>query len=223
LASRLPLRPELLLVLVDLKWRVLDQRQQADYAYAGALLITLARALFRQQIYGDQEMSVAQLVAVVCVSLHYGRRLFESHFLHRYTAELPKPIIAWGCLFYYNVLFGCIVMKQVMTPGRQMWFELSDQTAVFLGFFYMEFEWLNFRCHLITRSLRRPGTTERGIPKGYGFDYVIMANYLWEGLAWTVFIPLVQTSGSVFFSLASWSAMYYRGVEKYAKYMEHAP
>ena len=87
----------------------------------------------------------------------------------------------------------------------------------------MLFETLNFKCHMITRSLRSPGTSERGIPSGYGYGTVVMANYLWEGLGWTVFVTLAQTLWAVLFMLASWSAMYHRGLEKYEKYLKYAP
>jgi very-long-chain enoyl-CoA reductase len=54
----------------------------------------------------------------------------------------------------------------------------------------MIFETLNFKCHCITAGLRKPGSNERGIPEGFGFGIVTVANYMWEGFAWTTFVPL---------------------------------
>ena len=142
--------------------------------------------------------------------------------MHRYTEERPHPIISWGCILYYWVFFGR-VMKHVLAPRYRPWYPLNLLVALILGLLFMLCEALNFKCHLITRALRRPGTNERGIPEGYGFGLVIMANYMWEGFGWTLFIPLAQTYGAVLFSLAAWIAMYYRGCEKYDKYMDHAP
>ena len=82
----------------------------------------------------------------------------------------------------------------------------------------MIFESLNFKCHCITAALRKPGTNERGIPQGYGFGIVTVANYMWEGFAWMTFVPLAQTWGSVMFMVVSWLARHSRGKAKHKKY-----
>ena len=87
----------------------------------------------------------------------------------------------------------------------------------------MLFESLNYRCHCITAALRKPGSNERGIPQGCGFGVVTVANYMWEGFAWVTFIPLAQTWGALFFSFASYAAMYSLGVGKHRKYQEQFP
>lgn len=40
------------------------------------------------------------------------------------------------------------------------------------------FELLNLKTHLILKSLRKQGSTDRGIPRGWGFNQVSCANYL---------------------------------------------
>jgi len=52
---------------------------------------------------------------------------------------------------------------------------------------FVVFEFLNFMCHLTLKNLRKPGSTERGIPKGWGFDLSSCANYFWEALCWLMF------------------------------------
>lgn len=52
----------------------------------------------------------------------------------------------------------------------------------------------NLHTHLTLRSLRPPGTKTRSIPKGYGFDLVFCANYLFEALEWFAFTAM---TGSV--------------------------
>ncbi|EGD90955.2 uncharacterized protein TERG_07178 [Trichophyton rubrum CBS 118892] len=42
----------------------------------------------------------------------------------------------------------------------------------------------NLSTHLTLRSLRKPGSTERVIPTGFGFDWVTCPNYLFEVMAW---------------------------------------
>ena len=82
---------------------------------------------------------------------------------------------------------------------------------------------LNFKCHCITAGLRKPGSNERGIPEGFGFGIVTCANYMWEGFAWMMFVPLAQTYGAIAFSIISWLAMWSRGKGKHAKYEKLAP
>ncbi|EDN03805.1 predicted protein [Histoplasma mississippiense (nom. inval.)] len=42
----------------------------------------------------------------------------------------------------------------------------------------------NLNSHVVLRNLRRPGTSERGIPSGFGFSLVTCPNYLFEVIAW---------------------------------------
>jgi very-long-chain enoyl-CoA reductase len=60
---------------------------------------------------------------------------------------------------------------------------------------FVFFEFMNFMCHLTLKNLRKPGSTERGIPKGWGFDQVSSANYLWETLSWLMFAIQSQVLG----------------------------
>ena len=94
-------------------------------------------------------------------------------------------------MFYYWFLFGFVVMYFFLKPTYQPLFvQLSDEVNIVLGVIYMIFESLNFKCHCITAGLRKPGSNERGIPKGFGFGIVTVANYMWEGFAWTTFVLL---------------------------------
>ena len=49
------------------------------------------------------------------------------------------------------------------------------------------FELLNLKAHMILSALRKQGTTQRGIPEGWGFGLVSCANYFYEAMAWLVF------------------------------------
>ena len=119
-------------------------------------------------------------------------------------------------MLYYWVLCGYLVLYFFIKPSYQpLWGELSDGVNLCLGVLFMVFEMLNFKCHCIVAALRKPGTNERGIPSGYGFGVVTVANYMWEGFAWTTFVPLAQTRGAIAFMIFSWTAMYVRGREKH--------
>jgi very-long-chain enoyl-CoA reductase len=145
-----------------------------EYASIGAFLLTLLFAL------SNKSLSVSQLIACIFALIHYGRRWFEGRYLTRFTDERPPLLISLGCITYYWGVFGVGVMQSVMRDNYKPWYELTCKQAVIFGCFYMLFETLNFKCHMITRSLRSPGTSERGIPSGYGYGTVVMANYLWE-------------------------------------------
>lgn len=42
----------------------------------------------------------------------------------------------------------------------------------------------NLSTHYTLRNLRRPGSTDRGIPMGLGFSLVTCPNYMFETMAW---------------------------------------
>jgi len=48
----------------------------------------------------------------------------------------------------------------------------------------------NLYTHIYLSSLRKPNSTERKIPYGYGFDLVSCPNYLFEILGWVAFSVL---------------------------------
>ena len=54
------------------------------------------------------------------------------------------------------------------------------------------------------RNLRKPGSTERGIPQGWGFGLVSCANYLYESLTWLMFaIPSQQWCAYLFWAFST--------------------
>jgi very-long-chain enoyl-CoA reductase len=57
-------------------------------------------------------------------------------------------------------------------------------------------ELCNLSNHITLRQLRRPGTTDRGIPLGIGFSLVTCPNYMFECLSW-VGVFMVTRSFSV--------------------------
>lgn len=74
-------------------------------------------------------------------------------------------------------------------------------------------ELANLNTHLVLRNLRKPGSTERGIPSGFGFGLVTCPNYLFEIIAWLGIYLVTGLSWSVLLftvvgsvQMASWAA-----------------
>jgi len=68
-----------------------------------------------------------------------------------------------------------------------------------LAVLFLLFEYLNFKCHLVLKNLRKEGSTDRGVPSGWGFDKISCANYFWETCAWSTFAILTKVWGSWLF------------------------
>lgn len=70
---------------------------------------------------------------------------------------------------------------------------------------YLYGEVSNYITHVTLSNLRTPGGTERGIPKGYGFDLVTCPNYMFELISWLGMLLVSKSLGTLFFiGLAAW-------------------
>lgn len=77
---------------------------------------------------------------------------------------------------------------------------------------------MNLMCHITLRNLRRPGSSDRGIPEGWGFGLVSSANYLWESLCWIIFAVLSGCPGAYLFWIVSSVQMLLWAMKKHKKY-----
>lgn len=116
-------------------------------------------------IYGESDIKrTNQAIGAFCSFAHYFRRVIESNFVHKFTEQLLPWASIPAIMFYYWILFGYLVAYFLLKPGYQPWFQFNDVTYLALGALFMLFEALNFRCHCITASLRKPGSNVRGVP-----------------------------------------------------------
>lgn len=146
-------------------------------------------------------------MGIVMVLLHYVKREIETIFVHRFSNDtMPFTNIFKNSAHYWG-LFGVFNMYFFLHPDytAPAWASETFFKASFALFCL--FELLNAKCHLILKNLRRPGTTERGIPKGWGFNQVSCANYFYEALCWLVFAVQAQTVGSYVFLAVSFGQM----------------
>lgn len=94
---------------------------------------------------------------------HYFKREVESLFVHRFSnATMPFARLGYNCTFYW--LFGGIAIAYFLFHPQYT--DPGHSTLAHVGYsgVYFATEILNGCCHLVLRNLRKPGTTERGIP-----------------------------------------------------------
>ena len=172
--------------------------------YFGPMLITALLALFQEQIYGRSlAFSLNQKLGMAMIFIHYGKREVETSFVHRFSLDTMPIMNIFKNSMHYWIILGVFCMYFYVSPDYTSPAWCTDTMHyVFFGLFLV-CEFMNLQCHLVLKNLRRPGTTERGIPKGWGFDQVSCANYFWESLVWLIFAVNSQCVGAYFFWILS--------------------
>ena len=128
--------------------------------------------------------SVLQYTVCALLSLHFLKREYETIFVHRFSnATMPARNIVKNSGHYW-LLAGLNIAYWVFRPDSPAAaavnpFLLYSGLAVFVFG-----ELANLNTHRVLRNLRPAGTTERGIPSGFGFAWVTCPNYLFEIISW---------------------------------------
>jgi very-long-chain enoyl-CoA reductase len=117
--------------------------------------------------------------------VHFLKRELETIFVHRFSlATMPARNILKNC-FHYWILAGMNVAYWVFHPNSSAAVKEPSSLLLYSGLVLFAFgEIANLNAHLVLRDLRRAGSTERGIPKGFGFNLVTCPNYMFEVVAW---------------------------------------
>jgi very-long-chain enoyl-CoA reductase len=193
--------------------------------YLGPLLIP-ALFLFplRPLLYFNFETipapSNTQLLVCALLTLHFLKREYETIFVHRFSnATMPARNIFKNSAHYW-ALSGFNIAYWVFRPDAGAATSKPNTALVYAGLALFIFsELANLNAHMILRDLRRPGTTERGIPSGFGFSWVTCPNYCFEILAWIGVFLVSQLSWSVLlFTLVSGLQMWSWGWKKEKRY-----
>ncbi|KAF9888105.1 3-oxo-5a-steroid 4- dehydrogenase [Aspergillus nanangensis] len=155
-----------------------------------------------------------QLLVCGLLMVHFLKREFETVFVHRFSnATMPARNIFKNSAHYW-VLAGFNIAYWVFRPDAAAATTEPNPNLLYPGLALFVFgELANLNAHLVLRDLRRPGTTERGIPSGFGFNIVTCPNYLFEIIAWLGVYLVSGLSWSVLFfvtiggaQMASWAA-----------------
>jgi very-long-chain enoyl-CoA reductase len=185
--------------------------------YFGPILITCLLLAFREQIYGSNpELLYVQKLGVAMALIHYLKREYETLFVHRFSNDtMPWTNIIKNSAHYWAI-FGGLAMYFFLRPDYTppSWVKYEQVYTIFFWKF-MFCEYMNYKCHCILRDLRKPGTTERGIPKGNIFHLVSSANYFWESMAWLLFAVMSQVFGAYVFFLFSSGQMLQWALKKH--------
>ena len=174
--------------------------------YLGPLLIP-ALFLFplRPLLYFNYDKPLPEpshVQRLVCglLTAHFLKREFETIFVHRFSnATMPAYNILKNSAHSW-ALAGFNIAYWVFRPNSTAATDSPNEALVYAGLALFSFSQLaNLNAHLILRNLRRAGTTERGIPSGFGFNWVTCPNYFFEILAWFGVYLVSQCNWSVLF------------------------
>lgn len=186
--------------------------------YLGPLLIHPAIYYARPYIYSNPNSlsvgkftanasfpapSTLQTLSLWMIILHFLKREFETIFIHRFSlATMPVRNVFKNSAHYW-LISGFLIAWATYSPYSAT-AAPSNPALTYAGLLLFAIGELgNLNTHLVLRGLRSQGGTERGIPRGLGFDWVTCPNYMFESLAWLAVLMVNRSwSTGVFIVLA---------------------
>eukprot|EP00826_Nyctotherus_ovalis_P042233 TRINITY_DN4320_c0_g5_i1.p1 TRINITY_DN4320_c0_g5~~TRINITY_DN4320_c0_g5_i1.p1 ORF type:complete len:230 (-),score=38.32 TRINITY_DN4320_c0_g5_i1:145-834(-) len=176
------------------------------FSYSGAAVVV--NIVFFYIIFAkSHSMQWIQVLGYFLLNVHYLKRTLESFFVHRPSSvSLPAFTLIFGAAYYW-VFGAAIVGYSIFSPKYSKPDYFHPAVPFVLTCAVLFFEYMNYCCHAVLRDLRPPGTTKKGIPRGYGFDLVSGANYFWELCSWISFACLFRTVAAILFCIAGFFAM----------------
>ena len=188
--------------------------------YLGPLLIHPLFYLLRPYIYkgGAAPASTIQALSCLTITLHFFKREMETLFVHRFSSATMPASNIFKNSFHYWVTSGLLIAYFVYSPTSYA--AISSSSAfTYAGLaLYLFGELANLNTHVILRSLRSAGGTERGVPKGFGFDWVTCPNYLFEAVAWIGMLLITQSWTTAVFLAVSGGQMALWAKKKETRY-----
>jgi len=188
--------------------------------YFGSLIAFPTIYLLRPYIYHKfAPLTLVQQIAAALFTLHFLKRELETLFVHKFGNDtMPIFNIFKNSIYYHG--FAFYIAYYVLHPN----FTDPNPLQVYLGLaIFLLCLLSNFKCHLMLANLRRPGTRERNIPKGFLFEYVSCANYFFEIVEWIGFTIMTQSLPALFFTLAGAFQMYAWALGKHRRYKKEFP
>ncbi|KAK1444854.1 3-oxo-5-alpha-steroid 4-dehydrogenase like protein [Babesia gibsoni] len=167
--------------------------------------------------------SQTQVWAYSMLMFHFVKREIESLFIHKFSkTTMPIANLFKNC-FHYWVLCGLGIGYYVFHPRYKTIIFYCPEEKVCLMTLFFFFEFMTLMTHLTLRNLRPRGTTTRGIPHGWGFQYVSCANYFWELMVWITFALFANTLSSYFFTFVVTVILCNWAKKKHRRYLAEFP
>ncbi|KAH8907059.1 hypothetical protein BR93DRAFT_927916 [Coniochaeta sp. PMI_546] len=164
----------------------------------------------------ETPMTKVQWLVFALFQLHFIKRELETMFLHKFSANTMPAWNIFRNSFFYWVSAGLVAAYDVYAPGS---LSSRDQLGLldYFGFaLWFNGEVCNYLVHKHLASLRKPGGTEKGIPRCIGSHLVTSPNYMFEVIAWVGVIIISRSWAVVLFILIGISYMrdWSRGKER---------
>ncbi|CAH2102488.1 unnamed protein product [Euphydryas editha] len=195
--------------------------------YAGPLFVYLWVYQRPWILYGSEstEPGTVATIAAVCWSIHYGKRLLETLFVHRFShGTMPLRNLFKNCSYYW--LFALYIAYHINHPL----YTAPCSTCVYVGVAgFMICELGNFSIHVLLKNLRPPGTKVRRIPRPDGnpfsllFNYVSCPNYTYEFGSWLFFTIMTKCAPAGIFAIVGLYQMSVWALGKHRNYKKEFP
>ncbi|KAI5801724.1 3-oxo-5-alpha-steroid 4-dehydrogenase-domain-containing protein [Peziza echinospora] len=165
-----------------------------------------------------------QTFVLYLILLHYFKREYETLFVHKFSSATMPAFNIFKNSFHYWILSGALLGWFTYHPlnaleGKFSVFTPSNTVILVATLVWVWAQLSNFSAHLTLSNLRPAGTTVRGIPKGYGFDWVTCPNYFFEAVGWICVWVLSGCNWAVLlFAAVSTAQMYAWAIKKEKRY-----
>ena len=167
-----------------------------------------------------REPSQLQFITLVLLTIHFLKREYETIFVHRFSLATMPAFNIFKNSAHYWVLAGVNIAYWVFRPDAPTATDQPNPILLYSGLaLFVIGELCNLNAHRILRDLRKPGTTERGIPRGFGFNLVTCPNYMFEIMSWVGVYLVTGLSWSVLtFIVVGTVQMYLWALRKERRY-----
>lgn len=188
--------------------------------YLGPLLIHPLIYFLRPYIYRDasNQPSTLQTLSCVAITLHFFKRELETLFVHRFSNATMPAFNIFKNSAHYWLLAGLLIAYFTYSPTSATAAPSNPLLTFIALVLYVMGELGNLNTHLVLRNLRSPGGTERGVPKGLGFDWVTCPNYLFEIVAWVGILILNRSWSTAVFVIVAGAQMGVWAKKKESRY-----
>lgn len=185
--------------------------------YAGPLLIHPFFYYCQTMVYGKSfEHTREQQITFVAVMFHFIKRELESAYVHRFSNDTMPFWNIFKNSGHYWILSGLSLAYFGYKEDNRA--PLPDAILYIACFIWLYAQISNFLTHLNLASLRSPGSKERKIPYGYGFELVSCPNYFFEILGWLAICVISRSLAAVVFFTVSSVTLWFWAVKKHKRY-----